>query len=75
MNYPNLHPWKVNIQKAISIQQKLRKKIILSDKLPKIKKIAGVDVAFSDDEAIAAVCIFKYPELNLIEAVKARKKI
>jgi deoxyribonuclease V len=75
MNYLNLHPWKVNIKEAVQIQQKLRKKIILSSKPLKISKIAGVDVGFSDSEAICAVCVFDFPELNLIEAVKAKRRI
>ncbi len=94
MNYPNLHPWKVNIQEAIQIQQSLRKKIILNHALPKIQRIAGVDVAFSKDKAVCAVCVFEsrtfldfrrtssqgkvrdeYPELKLVETIKAKKSI
>jgi len=74
MKFWNLHPWRVSIQEAISIQKNLRKRIILSNKLPKIQRLAGVDVAFSDDETVCAVCVFTYPELNLIETIKARKK-
>jgi deoxyinosine 3'endonuclease (endonuclease V) len=75
MNYPNLHPWKVSIQKAIQIQESLRKRIILSDNLLRIKRIAGVDVAFFDDQAICAACVFEYPKLNLIETSQAKEKI
>ena len=75
MNYSNLHPWKVNIQQAVRIQQKLRKKIILSDNLPKINRVAAVDVAFTDDLAICAVCIFEYPGLNLIQISQAKRKV
>jgi deoxyribonuclease V len=85
MDYWSLHPWKVSIQEAILIQQNLRKRIILVDKLPKIQKIAGVDVAFFDNQAICAICVFEsrpcaqgrgeYPELNLIEKTYAKDKI
>ncbi len=75
MDYPDFHPWKVNIREAIRIQQNLRKRIISGDNLPKIKKIAGVDVAFSDNQAVCAVCIFEYPGVNLIETARVKDKI
>lgn len=75
MDFTNLHLWRVSVRDAIQIQQKLRKKIIVSDSLPEIRKIAGVDVAFSEDEAVCAVCVFEYPELNLIETRLAKRKI
>jgi len=43
--------------------------------LPKVQSIAGVDVAFVDDEAVCAVCVFNYPKLNLVETTKAKNKI
>lgn len=76
MDLANIHPWKVSVREAIRIQYNLKKKIILDRKLPRVRKIAGVDVAFPDDkEAVCAVCIFRYPELSLVEAVTSRKKI
>jgi len=74
-NFPNLHPWKVNVKGAIQIQENLRKRIILRNNPIKIRKIAGVDVAFSDNEAVCAICVFDFPGLNLIEAVKAKIRI
>lgn len=75
MRYLNLHLWRVSIRRAIQIQQNLRKRIILSDNLPKVQKIAGVDVAFFGDWAVCAVCVFKCPELNLTEISKAKRRI
>ena len=75
MSYPNLHSWKVNAREAIQIQQNLKRKIILGNNLPKIQKIAGVDVAFSFNQAISAICIFEYPKLNLIETICIKKKL
>lgn len=70
-----LHPWKVNIKKAIEIQEGLRKRIILKQILKPIEKLAAVDVAFFDDEAKAVVCIFNIVDLRLIETKAARGKI
>ena len=75
ISYPNLHSWRVNIQEAIRIQQNLRKKIILNDNPPKIQRIAAVDVAFSVNQAVSAVCIFEYSGLNLVEKTHAKRKI
>ena len=75
MSHPKLHPWEVSIHEAISIQQKLRKKIILSNKLLKIKRIAAVDVGFSNNQSVCVVSTFGYPELNPIETIRAKGKI
>ena len=75
MNYLNLHFWRVSVQKAIQIQKNLRKRIILNDNLPEIQRIAAVDVAFSDNQAICAICVFDFPDLNILETVRAKKKI
>jgi deoxyribonuclease V len=75
MDYLNLHPWKVSVKTAIRIQQNLSKEITLNYNLSKIQRIAGVDVAFSNEEAVCAVCVFDFPELNLIEVIKAKAKI
>ena len=75
MNYTSLHPWKVSARQAVSIQQKLRNRLIIGNRMPEIRKIAGVDVAFSDKQAFCAVCVFDYPDLNLIETKTAKSKI
>ena len=75
MSFPELHPWKASTKRAIQIQQELSKKIVLNNKPLSIRYIAGVDVGFSDNQAFCAVCIFNFPEMNLIEAVMAKKGI
>jgi len=61
-----LHPWQVSIEEAIEIQKSLVKRISLK-KLEKLEKIAAIDVAYREDEAIAAVLVFSYPELKLLK--------
>lgn len=75
MDYKRLHSWKVAIAEAVKIQEKLRRRIILRHNRVPIKKIAAVDVAFSDHRAKSAVCVFSFPGLRLIELETAEEKI
>jgi deoxyribonuclease V len=75
MDYKEIHPWKVRIEEAIKIQDSLRKRIILNNKLFSFKRIAAVDVGFSERKAKAVVCVFNYPGLKLIETKIAYKNI
>ena len=75
MYVKNLHSWKVGIGKAIQIQEELKKRIILDSKLKSIAIVAGVDVGFSDKFTKAAVCLFGYENLRLIETAIAQQKI
>jgi deoxyribonuclease V len=75
MRYKEIHPWKVNIEEAVKIQDSLRRKVILNNKLSSLKRIASVDVGFFKHKAKAVVCVFDYPELGLIETKIAYKDI
>jgi len=70
MRIRNLHSWNVDIEEAKRIQEELKTQMS-TDKTQmstdKIKRIAAVDVAYSDDKAKAVVCIFSFPDLNLLE--------
>lgn len=59
--------WPASIDEAKSTQLKLvnKVKIIQLKKVPRL--IAGVDAAFTHDKIVAAVCLFTYPQLRLIE--------
>jgi len=55
------------LDELISIQKKLRKKIILEDKFKKIKLIAGADLSYpSGSQAICAVTVFDF-EMEEVE--------
>lgn len=64
---------KLTPSEAIALQEKLRGQIILEDRFKKIKLIAGVDCSYDLQSNIsrAVVCIFTYPEMELIESVMA----
>lgn len=72
-----LHLWQVSVKKALLIQEKLRENI--ASPLPSPHswgegRVAGVDVGFSGDLLTAAVCVFKFPKLDLIEVKTATLK-
>ncbi|HEY4675322.1 MAG TPA: endonuclease V [Candidatus Bathyarchaeia archaeon] len=57
-----------SIKKAHDAQLRLSKRIIFDDKLPRrIKYVAGVDVAYSDDFSIGAVVVLDYATLECVE--------
>jgi len=59
---------KFSVSKAHKAQVRLSQKIITEDRLPKkIKLVAGVDVAYSDELAIGAVAVLDYESLELLE--------
>jgi deoxyribonuclease V len=63
----------LGLEAATAIQQELRDKVIVEDRLGDVRYIAGLDVGFEDNYTItkAAVAVFNFPELNLIETAIA----
>jgi len=58
-----------SISKAHKLQMRLGEKIIAEDRLPqKINYIAGVDVAYAGELAIATVAVLDYESLELLES-------
>lgn len=65
-----LHRWDVTPEQAVAIQQELRGRIHLEPLTGEVRLIAGVDAGFTDEgrTARAAVVLFSYPELELLES-------
>jgi deoxyribonuclease V len=64
--FPVLH--KFSVSKAHKAQLSLSRKIITEDRLPKkIKCVAGVDVAYTNELAIGAVAVLDFESLQLLE--------
>jgi deoxyribonuclease V len=67
--------WPNNYSEAVEIQNRLKNKVILSDKLPaKIRTIGGVDVSYSkkSDRLFATIVVLSYPDLEPIEFSTAK---
>jgi deoxyribonuclease V len=70
----HLHDWELTPRQAITVQERLRDKIVTSDDFKEVHHVAGVDVGFEDGGKVtrAAVAVLAYPELTLIEHAIAR---
>jgi deoxyribonuclease V len=66
-----IHPWDVSPREAIQLQNSLRQRIVTVSNLSfnQIRRVAGADLAFSDDGkvALAGVVVFSFPDLQILE--------
>lgn len=69
MKYHRLHSWRVTPREAAQIQLRLRSKMEPKDRLPRIRRVAGADLAFQPEGngAIAGVVVYSFPEMREIE--------
>ena len=61
------HPWDVDFEEAIRIQNELSKLVKIKDDFAKIEKIAGIGISFSlsKDEIVVTSIEFSYPDLDI----------
>lgn len=61
--------WPNSITQAREVQARLRDRVITTDQLPEIQRVAGVDVGFEEKGKItrAAVAVLSFPKLELVE--------
>lgn len=66
------HPWDLSPSAARQIQDDLRQ-YVLTEPLPihEIQSVAGVDISYKDDIACAAIVVFQFPGLRLLEEAAA----
>ena len=78
MKIRRLHSFDVNYQEALVIQESLRERLILHDDghLP-LQSIAGADISYAknSDLFFAAVVLYSYPEMQIIEETYATQKV
>lgn len=67
------NPWDVTPAEARQIQLGLRDRVELKDRLGKLRRVAGADVALElgKGRAIAGVVVYSFPELEELERVSA----
>jgi deoxyribonuclease V len=70
-----LQNWPTTVAEARPLQESLAQQVLIAPLERDIKSIAGVDAAFIGREIIAAVAVFDYPSLTLIEESHARLPI
>jgi deoxyribonuclease V len=63
------------IEEATAEQQRLRGYVEREDRLPPVRRVAGLDCGFEQEGAItrAAVAVLSYPELELVEQAIVRR--
>jgi deoxyribonuclease V len=69
----NLHPWNLEPQAAIALQQQLAQQLDTSPshRFDDLKTIAGVDVSVKDGLSRAAIVILTVPDLTVLEISKS----
>ena len=74
-----LHSWDVTYEEAVSIQNTLKKQLILHDgvKIGQLHIIAGADISYgrNSDLFFAAVVVLSYPDMEPIEEAHAIGKV
>ncbi|MBI1280380.1 MAG: deoxyribonuclease V [Anaerolineaceae bacterium] len=75
MQIHHRHDWNVSPQEAIELQKTLASEVISNKPIDiaSVKLVAGVDVSVKENVSQAAVVILRYPELEVIETVVAKR--
>ncbi len=72
MHINPLHDWNLAPQAAIALQKDLASQLIDTPlDLAAIRQVAGVDVSVKNNVSQAAVVVLTYPDLQLVETVRA----
>lgn len=75
MQYQNLHSWNVTPEEAKHLQNKLRTQVVRTDRFGTIKTVAGVDIGFKNNIALASVVVLNFPDLQVIDGVVAESLV
>jgi deoxyribonuclease V len=71
----SLHPWDLTPAQAVDCQRALAHRVITAGKVDAIRRVAGIDVGFEDDNRVtrAAVAVLDYGDLTLETSAVARR--
>lgn len=69
------HRWPVSPAAARALQLRLSAQVIMTDTVGSVRHVAGIDVGFERDGAIAraAVAVLSFPDLQLVDGALARE--
>lgn len=69
------HRWDLDPSAAIELQRELAQRVIRTDDYGPVRRVAGIDVGFEDNNRTtrAAVAVLSYPDLTLVEQAIARR--
>ncbi|UCG50995.1 MAG: deoxyribonuclease V [Candidatus Latescibacterota bacterium] len=78
MNPPSHHNWNLDYRQAVTLQERLAKKVRLRAlPLRKTRFVAGADIAVSKrlEMLVGAIAVLTFPDLELVEKRFAKRKI
>lgn len=75
MNLPKLHPWTLNAEQAVDVQNELRDRLVLGWDGRDVTTVGGVDVGFAGEQARAAIVVLHYSDLTPLEGVTVRVEL
>ncbi len=77
MSTAALQRWNVTPKQAMALQSELRDRVVRADRLGEVRRVAGIDVGFEDDQrtARAAVAMLSFPGLELEAHAIARQPV
>ena len=61
----------MSIEEALNLQQQLSQRVRLTNDFDEIKTVAGIDAAYTGEEGRAAVVVYSFPGLELLEQAVA----
>ena len=67
------HPWPKNYKDAVRVQERLKSRLVMEDRIGDVRLVAGADVSYDkgSDYYHAAVVVLKFPEMETVEEVHA----
>ena len=76
MKIPDCHSWRVTPREAVRIQKDLGRRLVFRPPKKPIRILAAGEVAYRafEETTFAAVLLFRYPDLTLLESVSATGK-
>jgi deoxyribonuclease V len=75
MTQPSLHPWTLDPQEAIQLQENLRKLLVLAWDGRVVNTIGGVDISYTGDVANVAILVLAYPDMALLAGVSSHMRL
>lgn len=69
------HPWDLAPEAAIALQEELAPRVERESRLGPVRHVAGIDASYREGLARAAVAVFSYPALDLVDYVVAEREV
>lgn len=69
------HRWDLPRADAVALQKRLAAQVIRDDQVGTVATVAGVDVSIRDDQGRAAVAVLSFPELEIVDYVRATRPV